>query len=114
MKKLFVLLSVLGMALAATACGSSSGVVAACEESCAKSAELSCENGIDNDTCMQSCAAYGMGIAPDSCLEAYETYATCVNALTWECNGMGMAGPADSEACSAETQAYLDACQSED
>ena len=102
------------MALATSACGSSSdGAVEACEAQCALTADLACENAIDNDTCLQVCAAYGMGVAPAACLDAYEAYAVCSNALTWECNSMGMAAPTDSEACAAETQAYTDACQSE-
>ena len=114
MSKIFVILSVFAMALATSACGSSSnGAVAACEASCVKIADLACENGMDNDTCLLSCASYGMGVAPDSCLEAYEAYAVCANAVAWECNSMGMAGPADTAACMTESEAYIAACQTD-
>ncbi len=115
MSKIFVLLSVLALSFATTACGDSDGgnggSSAACEANCDAQDALACENAmVDNDTCKQICAAYGAAGA--ECSDAAEAYYTCANALTWECGAMG-AAPTDATACQTEAQAMNTACAAE-
>ena len=111
MSKIFVILSVLGMALATTACGGDSHpAVAACETTCANQDALACEGAmVDLATCNQICAAYGS--APTECADAAEAAYTCWNGATLECTGMSSA-PVDG-GCATETEAMTAACSAE-
>lgn len=110
MSKIFVILSVLAMALATTACGGSSAVSIACSAGCDKGDSLACEDSmIDSDTCNAMCDAYGS--TPSACQDAAEAYFVCANALDWECGLMGPTPADGGAACDAESTAMNSACE---
>ena len=110
MSKIFVILSVLAMALATTACGSSHAAVAVCETTCANQDAADCEGAmVDLATCNQICAAYDS--VPAVCADAAEVLYTCWNGATLEC-GMGSAAPA-AGTCDTEQEAFNTACAAE-
>ena len=112
MSKIFVILSVLGMALATTACGGDSHpAVESCNAICDAQEALSCENAMmDNDTCKMVCDAYGS--APTECADAADAYYTCAAGAEWECGMMG-AQQTDGTVCGDESAAMNAACAAE-
>ena len=112
MKKLFVLLSVLGMALATTACGGESHpVVESCNTICDAQEALACENAmVDTDTCKMLCDAFGS--AETTCADAADAMYKCLATADWECGAMG-AQQSDATQCADENAAYNTACAAE-
>lgn len=112
MSKIFVLLSVLGLALATTACGGDSHpAVDSCNTICDAQDALACENAMmDNDMCKMVCDAYGSAEA--TCADAADAMYTCLATAAWECGAMG-AQQSDATECADESAAFNTACASE-